>query len=248
MSTTATYLQELAQQAGLSEDEKAALGKVLANPKFVDEVGKGVARQSDYSRNMDEVKTLKQSVEAQISGWRDWYKTASENDAARETELQELRAKVSGSPTPTPTPAPATGLTQKQIEEREGRMINIVKQGMRLASRHAAKFGEELDVDAIEKIAVARGCTLDIAYDEYVKPRVEAAAAAANTEALKKARDEGVQEGLSKRDIPGEAERGNHLIFRKPVSAGETDPSKLTDSQRRDNFANVWNESARAAK
>src|SRR6266850_5335997 len=96
MATAAAkaYLQELAHTAGLSAEELAALEKVAGNEKFATELQNGVKRQSDYSRSMDEVKTLKQSVETQIQSWRDWYATASTNDAAREEELVALRAKV----------------------------------------------------------------------------------------------------------------------------------------------------------
>src|SRR6266850_5483873 len=177
MATAAAkaYLQELAHTAGLSAEELAALEKVAGNEKFATELQNGVKRQSDYSRSMDEVKTLKQNVETQIQSWRDWYATASTNDAAREEELVALRAKVNGTGGGSGGGTGDKGgggtgekfLTEKQIQEREGRMINIVKQGMRLASRHAAKFGEELDVDALEKLAVDNGLTLDLAYERY---------------------------------------------------------------------------------
>jgi hypothetical protein len=247
MSSVAEYLATLAQQAGFDDESKAALQKVLANPKFTEELDKGVKRQSDYSRSMDEVKTMKQSVETQIQSWRDWYATASTRDAEREEELQALRAKVgtgAGSGNGNGAGAGEKGLTLKDIQEREGRMINIVKQMGRISSRHAANFHEELDVDAVEKIAIERGLTVDKAYDEYVAPRVKAASEAAQAEALKKARDEGLQEGLSKREVPGESARAWHPIFRSKPADGAMDPSKLTDLQRKDNFAAAWADAA----
>lgn len=221
----------------MDEATKAAFLKVIANDQLLKPLQDGFLRQEDYSRKMDEVTTLKTSVENQIAEWRTWYNEAVKRDAEREEELQKLRGNPNPTPTPTPTP---TGLTKKEIEEREGRMISIVKQGMRLASRHAAKFGEELDVDAIEKIAVEKGLTLDRAYEEYIKPRVDAQTKADQEAAIRKAREEGIQEGLSKRGVPGEGEREFHPVFRRPVGANETDPAKLTDGQRRDNFAAAW--------
>lgn len=258
MATAAAkaYLQELARTAGISAEELAVLEKVADNAKFATELQNGVKRQSDYSRAMDEVTTLKQTVETQIESWRDWYKTASTNDAAREEELIALRAKVNGTGggsgggngtggNGAGGGAGDKGLSLKEIQEREGRMINIVKTGMRLASRHAAKFGEELDVDALEKLAVEKGLTLDLAYEQLIAPRVKTAADAAQAEALKKAREEGLQEGLSKRDVPGESTRGFHPLFNRKVAEGEADPAKLTDGQRKDNFARAYEEAGK---
>ena len=79
-----------------------------------------------------------------------------------------------GSSTATVTPTVTNpGFSKKDLDEREGRMIQIVKQGMRIASSHAAKFGEPLDTDALEKVAVEKGLTLDRAYEEMIRPRVE---------------------------------------------------------------------------
>src|SRR5216684_502105 len=100
MSTTAEYLQELARTAGLDDESKAALTKVLANQKFIDEVGKGIARQSDYSRNMDEVTKLRTETEAKLTEWKTWYASAVERDAERETEFQRIK----GNPNPNPNP------------------------------------------------------------------------------------------------------------------------------------------------
>jgi hypothetical protein len=235
------YLERLAQEANLDEASKAIFLKVIGDEKLLKPLDDGFLRQEDYSRSMDTLAKSRTEFETQQKTWRDWYAEATTRDAERESELQTLRAKVNGNPNPNPNPNPApTGLTKKEIEEREGRMINIVKQGMRLASRHAAKFGEELDVDALEKIAVERGLTLDLAYDQYIAPRVQAATKLAQDEAVKKAREEGIQEGLSKRDVPSEGDRGFHPLFRPKPSDAAHDPSKLSERQRADNFASAW--------
>jgi hypothetical protein len=237
--TTAEYLESLAQTAGLDDESKAGLKKALGNPKFVEELGKGVKRQEDYSRNMDEARTLKQQTEAQIVQWREWYNTAVTNDAARETELQELRAAKGGVTTAsTTTTTPAAGFTRKEIEEREGRTIQIIKQGMKLASRHASKFHEELDTDALERIAVDKGLSLEQAYEEYVRPRVEEASKKDVDEKIRIAREEGLKEGLSKRDLPDDSPKGFHPIFGHEKAVA--DSGKLTDSQRRSNFEAAW--------
>lgn len=242
------YLEKLAQDAGLDEASKAVFLKVIGDEKLLKPLDDGFLRQEDYSRNMDTLAKARTEFEATQKSWRDWYAEATTRDAQREEELLTLRAKAGGAGGGGGGNGNGGGnggggngtekfLTEKQIQEREGRMISIVKQGMRLASRHAAKFSEELDVDALEKLAVEKGLTLDRAYDEYVRPRVEAAQKAEHDLAIKKAHDDGVVEGLSKRDVPGEGGRAFHPIFRSKPAEGD---GKLSDMQRKDNFASAW--------
>jgi hypothetical protein len=248
MSTLQEYLDSLAQTAGLAEEDKAALKKVLGNQKFSEELEKGVKRQSDYSRNMDELKAEKLKVDTQIGQWREWYKTAAETDAARETELQELRAKAGVTVTPTTTTT--GGYTKKELEDllarERGQLIAVTKDMGRIASRHAADFHEALDVDAVEKIALEKGLTVVKAYEEYVAPRVKEISDKAIEEKLKQAHDAGVQEGLSKRDVPDEGSKSYHPIFGQPKQAEAT--KGMTDAQRASNFAEAWTKEALAAK
>src|SRR5215472_16114597 len=88
------YFETIAQTAGLDDASKGILAKLLENPKAAEELERGIKRQSDYSRAMDALATERKTFDDQVTTWRDWYKTASENDAARETELKELRAKA----------------------------------------------------------------------------------------------------------------------------------------------------------
>jgi hypothetical protein len=246
MSTLQEYLNELAKTAGLDDESKASLTKVLGNAKFAEELEKGVKRQSDYSRNMDELKAEKLKVDTQIGQWREWYKTAAETDAARETELQELRAKAGVTVTPTPT----TGYTKKELEDllarERGQLIAVTKDMGRIASRHAADFHEALDVDAVEKIALEKGLTVVKAYEEYVAPRVKEISDKALEEKIRLAREEGLREGLSKRDVPDEGSKSYHPIFGQPKQAEAT--KGMTDAQRASNFAEAWTKEALVSK
>src|ERR1035441_4457795 len=53
---TKQYIEQLAQAAGLSDEEKAEILKVTSNEKFAKALGDDVLRQQDYSRNMDALK------------------------------------------------------------------------------------------------------------------------------------------------------------------------------------------------
>lgn len=252
MATLQEYLDSLAQTAGLDEEAKAGLKKALGNQKFAEELDKGVKRQSDYSRNMDELKAEKLKVETQIGQWREWYNTAVANDAAREEELQRLRAAGGGGGNNNGGggngggAGAGAGYSKKELDDllagERGRLISVTKDMGRIASRHAAKFGEELDVDAVEKIALEKGLTVVKAYDEYISPRVKELNDKAFEEKLKLAREEGLKEGLSKRDLPNEGSKSYHPIFGQPKQVEAT--KDMTDGQRAANFAEAWTKAA----
>lgn len=118
---------------------------------------------------------------------------------------------------------------EKSLGDVQGRVGNVMKVGLRLASKHAAKFNEELDIDALEKIAVEKGLPLEMAYNELVRPREEAARA----EAHKREIDQKVQEAIAaeraKRPIIEPRESTRPPLFSKQKPAADFSPDKLTE-------------------
>lgn len=245
------YLEELAKTTGLDDESKGAILKALGNTKFAEELEKGVSRQSDYSRHMDELKTEKQKVESQIQTWRDWYNTAITKDAEREEELKTLRAKAGGGD------GGGTGgggnggtgggnFTKAELEallaKERGSLIALTKDMGRVASEHAARFHEALDVDALEKIALEKGLTVRDAYKLYVEPRVKEQETKDIDERIRLAREEGIKEGMSKKGLPDESStsRGHHVFFDR-----QKDPAKVGDERTRAAaFADAWTAAA----
>ena len=233
------YIQDLAKNSGMDAELSAQILKGLENEKFAKELEGGIKRQSDYSRNMDELKAKETKVDQTINQWREWYNTAVANDAAREEELVRLRGGAASTATLTRSEAVA-GVSKKELQEAQGNLVNIMKQAMKISSGHAAKFGEALDTDMLEKIAVEKGLTLDRAYDELVRPRVEESRQKEFEEKIKLAREEGMREGLSKRDLPGEGEKAPfHPIFGYSKAVEAT--KGLTGQQRVSSFEEAWN-------
>src|SRR5438132_3346164 len=155
------YLEQLAQTAGFSDEEKAGLLKAVANEKFAKGLGDDVLRQQDYSRNMDALKTEKQKTTdyyGQLLSWK--------------AEQDRLYAESIGQP------VVQTGdyLTKKDLDalekkyqdeftRREQVQIALLKDGMRLASQHAVEFKEPLDTEVLAKIAVDKNISLRAAYE-----------------------------------------------------------------------------------
>lgn len=128
-----------------------------------------------------------------------WYPTANAEYQRMMQEKQALEAIITGTPgNQTPAFDTSKFFTKEDVTnmlaDRDKRYASVIKDSARIASRHAAKFGEEIDVDAIEKIAMERGIPLQTAYDIFIQPRVaqqqEAKAKADQEAAIKAALDD----------------------------------------------------------
>src|SRR5205823_4084103 len=117
---------------------------------------------------------------------------------------------------------------QKILDEREQtlqtRTAYLLKNVPRLVSKHVREFGEEPDLDEIEKIALAKGFNLDQAYREYSDPKYEAKRNAEVEKRITLAKEEAVRDYASKHKLPVESKpREPHPFFdRKEVAAGKS--------------------------
>ena len=247
MATAAAkaYLEGLAQEFGLNDDEKAALLKVTEKEAVAKRLVDDHKRQSDYSRAMDEVRSKTLELEGRSKEWTDWYNNAVTNDQARERELQDLRTRTGTNGTTTTGTTVTSGLTeaqvQKMLQEQGSRLVSVTKQAMKIASRHAAEFHEALDVDAVEKIAIANNMTVEDAYNRWIAPRLEERAKADVDARIKAAHDDGLKEGMSKASVPDETTRGHHVFFDR-----QTEAKPVGDRARLSSFVESWQEAARS--
>src|SRR6266498_519417 len=167
------YIEQLAQTAGFSDEEKASVLKAVANEKFAKSLGDDVLRQQDYSRNMDALKTKEKATTDkyhELVTWKageeqkinDFWTTYQANggqpvvnsDYLTKKELAEFQAKQ-----------------QEELNKRDQNYIGLLKVGMRLASQHVNEFHESLDTEALTKIAVDKNISIEQAYNEMVGPR-----------------------------------------------------------------------------
>ena len=115
MATAAArqYLESLAQEFNLSDEDKAILLKVADKEAVAKRLVDDHKRQSDYSRAMDDARKKADELAAREREWTDWYTKASARDAERERELQELKTRGgSGDGAGAGNGSGATGLTQ----------------------------------------------------------------------------------------------------------------------------------------
>lgn len=247
------YIEELAQTNALDPESKAALLKVLeGNPKFSQEFAAGVSRQADYSRNMDALNVDKRKVAEDSVRQREWYESATRTDAERTAYLEAVKAKYgdidlngggsgsgngggnggNGNGSGSLTRAEFDKILKEKMDAQAQQYLGIAKTSAKLASRHAAEFHEMLDVDEVEKIAVAKNISVEAAYQEFISPRLSEKDKLAREAELKAAREEGARDALARHSLPTEAgPKGHHAFFdRKPADKVPADERGRMDS------------------
>lgn len=233
------YLEQLAQTAGLSDDEKAGLLKAASNEKVAKSLGDDILRQADYSRNMDALRGDRQK-------WEAWYADSLQWRANEEARLAALTN--GGDRTTTTTTQPIFNAEEykkalldevgKKSQAQEQQFIGLLKTGLSLVGKHMSEFHEPLDVDALAKVAVEKGQSLDAAYSDLVAPRRAEAQKAKWDADLKAAREAGAREFASTHKIPIDtAPREHHPLLDKPSQGVVTDytpnSGRLTPSSER---------------
>jgi hypothetical protein len=244
-----TFLTELAQQAGLDATVRDSVLKALDNPNFAKGIQDGVTRQAEFSRAMDQVRTDANTLAENRKKWQEWHDT-------NVNYVKDLETKTGVDPTrrvATVTPTDSVTLTRTELDkaletERNKTTaigVNITKAAVRVMDDHRARFGEALDLDALEKLALEKNLTIDGAYKELIAPKVKLQDEAAQKKAIDDGIKAGVSAELSKRNLP---------IDSAPADAGEPSPfwqgrgteQPLSDGQRARNFSETWNQNAGA--
>lgn len=164
--TGQTFLEQLL--AHVPEDKRDAAREALGGSEaLLTELGAATIRQSDYSRNMNDVAAYKQQLDA-------WF---AENQAAL-TEAARLKAEHVAAPTPAaPIQSPAAGLTRedlaKELEAVQRAGVAAIVHTTELASRHMKTFNEVLNIQALMADPDINKLGLLGVYDKHYKPKLD---------------------------------------------------------------------------
>jgi hypothetical protein len=166
--------------AKLPENLREGVRTAFAAPEAADaltELGARGLAQSDYSRQLDEIRTKEQTLadaQAQINqvhkDQTDWYAV---NKPALD-EYAKLKAAGGAPPVAPVAPAPAAGISKEDLEkylgERDRSYAAVLGLATTLASRHYQHFNEVLDTQDL--IAFAEKNRLPLA-DAYAQKFAE---------------------------------------------------------------------------
>ena len=242
------YAEQLAQAAGLSQEEKDSFLKVVSNEKLAKSLEEGVMLRSDYSRQSDKLKQETDKASKYYADLLTW-KAEQERVLAEASGQQQVVQQVQ--PDFTAFQEKLNKSWEEKLQQRDGQFLGLLKVGMNIASRHAVEFKEPLDTTAVEKIAIEKPLPLAQAYDAYVAPRRTEFQAAQRKLELDTARAEAVRDFASTHKIPVDARpREFHTLLdrdpKKQVGIDDYVPNSAQLSQRAnaqlaENFADSWN-------
>lgn len=196
------YLKQVL--AKLPEGQRAqaeAIFNDAAAAAAIQEVGAGVLRQEDYSRQTDVLRTEQQKAQELYNKNLQWYQQ-NEADLKSLPQLQqELAAARSATPAPAapnpPTPGPTDGYVK--LEDLQG----IVQESLglhvvipTLIGQHFARFNEQLTEDQVRQLVIDAQTHRRSIKDQYsltFGEKIAAADAKAKAEYEERLRQEGEQ-------------------------------------------------------
>jgi hypothetical protein len=206
------YFSQLMKEAGKTDAEiAAALGffsDSAVSAKFDDFVRRGT---DDYSAMEGRAKAAQTRLDHLEKNWfpaadAEYKKALAERDIAVKALEDATRGILPINDPTNPQFDTSKFVTKEDLvkarQEQDNRYAQVIRQATRLASRHAAKYGEELDVDALEKLAVEKNLPLDIAYQQYVQPREEEAQKIRFAKEKQEFADEAVKKYAAQHKLP----------------------------------------------
>jgi hypothetical protein len=202
------YFEEMCREAGLSPEETTAALAFASNDKLTGRLDSLVKTGTeDYQAQIGRVR----AAEAKLAEYGQWYGTANQQYQQMADEVAALRSgRVpmynNGNGTDPALTNTAQYLTKadldRVVQEQGSRFATVLKTATSIAADHVARFGEKPDMEAIDTIAREQNLPLNLAYEAYIKPRVEAKATADMDKRIKDAREEAVRDYASKHRLP----------------------------------------------
>lgn len=216
--TPIEWLEDLCKEAGYSEDQTATLRNMIRNnDKALLRFGEVVKKAGDYEsqlgRQLAADKAAK-DAQALAQQWKEWAEgkegkpgaVQMYNQIVAERDAALARAGALPNGNGNGGADLSKYLTKEELQnlmaERDARYASVIKTVGRIASRHAAHFGEELDTDQLETIAKEKGVDVATAYEQMVKPRLEAKAKEQAEKEKKEFAEQAVKDALSKYKLP----------------------------------------------
>lgn len=206
--------------ASVPEDRREAVKSTLLDDSIAGKLADGFLRQSDYSRNMDDVKKKRQEMEAylageaaKVDGWKSYSEQALKDAAEAKEQLDKYRATygdltVDGRAGTTLRKEDIEALINAQVDKRAAGLsewtVDAVDKISSLKWNHQKQFGTDFKTSELTAFAAKHNISdLDIAYKAFVEPQLEAKREesfnAKMAEAVKQAREEGKREAIKER-------------------------------------------------
>ncbi len=258
----------------LTKEQQDAIAAALENEEFGEEVSKGFMLNADYSNNKKKLAEEKKAKEEEyakkyqeLSAWATEHNKTIDQAKKIWDEYNKYVQTVgpldggnttmngnNGAPNGTAslTPDQMKQILDERLQQFGGGVTSLVKTAVRLSGDYNKRFGEPLDVEALDTFLADQrktdpNLTLDGAYKLMIEPRLEERRKTEFAEAIEKARADERQKIMSTHHIP--IDNGPKEL--SPAwDPGRHDIAKLPVEQQEDNarngFLEEWNKAALA--
>jgi phosphorylcholine metabolism protein LicD len=235
------YAAQIAKDAGLQDDTAKAFIESFSNEKVSKAFEERMLARDEFSRQLDSVTAEKK----RLNGWYEEQLRVAQNNEkivneanARLKQYQETYGDLDGGAKPVVDTSQF--IDKKTLEDalnkKDQQFIGLLKTVNKCSADYMKRFGDVLDTDALEKFTLESGLPLQAAYEKFIQPKVDEIKTKDFDDKLKKAREEGMQEGISQ--------------AKNPTHPGNPEPngfianlrtSKQTSSTAREGFVDSWN-------
>lgn len=201
MKSTEQYFKDMLTEAGMDQDTINAFVAVANNEKVSPHMQKLINRAtSDFDAMKGRAEANEQKLNQYQASVQQWYE-------------RDILPRLSQQPQPQPQeqePDLSLSLNRLredlmgQIRDQNTRYAKVIKEATRIATVHAARYpGEPLDVEALERLAIENNLpSLEMAYEQFVRPREDEKRQKDLEEKIKAAREEGAREAMSRQKLP----------------------------------------------
>jgi hypothetical protein len=249
------YWQEIATRQGLDADTISAMDAALGNEAVAKAFKQAFVPVPEHHSRLDEIKAEYNARKAELDQWYEQtalpaYQT-NINGIERLHQYEALYGPIDSSDTSRgmandfgfSSKAELDKYLDERLRAERAGYISITKAIPKMTVDYYNRFKEVLDPDEIEKISIAKGLPPDLAYKEYIAPKVEAQQKEQYEQALKEAREAGAREALSKANIPIDTTPRESSPFYERFSTPSDKQMSEPEADRasRSEFLNGWN-------
>jgi hypothetical protein len=247
------YWQEIAAKAGLAPEAVSAVTESLGDESTAKAFRQAFVPMSEYHSNLDEMRA---DVDGRKAKLDDWYNKealpAYQTNLAGIERLRQYESLYGEIDPSTTTRSDATSLgfkskdeLDKYLDDRQRTMqaglVGLAKVTPRLTLDYYKRFGEVLDLDEVEKLAVKEGLSPEAAYKAFIAPKVEEQQTKDFDAKLKAAREQGERDAVSKYKLPVDTTpRESNPFFGRETPAKDAAPVDEARASR-SAFLDGWN-------
>jgi hypothetical protein len=213
----------------LPENERANVQTILMRDALLDFAGEQHLRHDEFSRMSDELRKQTETVRKQgdanlayrteLDTWKNDLSTWASGKKAEFDKVNTARAAGDLLPDQVDLSGymkadDVRQLVDAAVRDTQEQGVSLIALTPQLSMRHYIEFKEPLNLFEVVKHARESGLRLDLAYEDYIKPRMEERRQKELDERIKAAREEGALE-----------ERKRQFTQPYPISTSE--PSTL---------------------